>query len=402
MPAPFGLTATGFSRKTLPEILDEIETEEKARIDSRLNVQPEEPIGQLNGILASKFSELWELAEAVNAGRFPDSASGFQQDQVASITGTLRGPATKGTVTLSITVTAPTTIPAGSFVQVLGDDGNRWVTLVDLVFAAPDTDTVAAEAELAGVFVANTATITVIVTPVAGWTLVTNPAPAIPGADIDTDAQLRIRRELELARAGSATIDAIRTDVDDVDGTTSVTVFHNPTNAVDADGLPPHTAEALVIGGTDQDIRDALLATVAAGIDTFGTTTGTATDSQGNVHTVRFSRPVEIDILVEIDITIDAQDYPATGDDLVADAIAGYVNGLPVGNDVFLTQVSAAALRDTTDILIAGIINVSAVRIGSVAPAVAPVAVDYTILARQLARMSASTNVTVVTTPGSP
>ena len=398
----FGLTSTGFNRKPLETILEEIEDDEKARIDSRLNVQPEEPIGQVNGILSSKLSELWELAEAVNAGRFPDSASGFQLGQVSSITGTLRDPATKGTVPLTLTATGPTTIPVGSVVQVDGDDGNRWVPLAEVVFVGAGSQGVGGEAQLAGVFVANSATITVIVTPVAGWSAVTNAAPAVPGEDIDTDAQLRIRREDELARAGSATVDAIRTDVLDVEDVTSVTVFHNPTNITDNDGLPPHTVEALVIGGTDQDVRDGLLATVAAGIDTFGTTVGTATDSQGNVHTVRFSRPVEIDILVEVDITIDAQAYPAGGDLLVQDAIAAYINGLPVGNDVFLTQVSAAALRDTTGALIAGIINVSATRIGSVSPAVAPVAADYTILSRELATMSASTNVTVVTTPGSP
>jgi uncharacterized phage protein gp47/JayE len=397
MPAPYGLTATGFSRKTLQEVLDEIESEEKARIDSRLNTQPEEPIGQLNGIFASKLSELWELAEAVNAGRFPDGASGFQLDEVASITGTLRGPATKGTVTLDLTASAPTTVPAGAIAQVLGDDANRWVTLEDVVFAAPGTLSVEAEAEVAGVFIANPTTITVIVTPVAGWTDVTNPASATPGTDIDTDAQLRIRRENELARAGSATVDAIRTDVLDVEDVTSVTIFHNPTNFVDGDGLPPGTVEALVIGGIDQDVRDALLATVAAGVDTFGTTVGTAADSQGKLHTVRFTRPVEIDILVEIDLTIDAQEYPAGGDALVQAAVESYINSLPVGFDVFQSQVSGAGI-DAAD----GILNVTAVRIGSVSPAVAPVASDYTITARQLATMSAAANVTVATTPGSP
>ncbi len=397
MPAPFGLTPTGFSRKTLEEIVQELSDDEKAQIDARLNTQPEEPIGQLNGIIGSKLAELWELAEAVNAGRFPATATGFQLDQTSSITGTLRGPATKGTVTLTVTATAPTTIPAGSVVQVLGDDSNRWVTLADAVFAAPGSTSVEAEAEVAGTFIANPGTITVIVTPVAGWDSVTNPASATPGAEIDTDAQLRIRRENELSRAGSATVDAIRTDVLDVEDVTSVTVFHNPTSFVDANGLPPKTVEVLVIGGADQDIRDAILATVAAGIDTFGTTVGTATDSQGGVHTVRFSRPVEIDILVEIDLSIDAQAYPSGGDALVQAAIESYTNGLPVGNDVFLAQVSAAGIDAA-----AGIINVTAVRIGSVSPAIAPVASDYTITARQLATMSAAANVTVATTPGSP
>lgn len=397
MTAPFGLTPTGFNRKSLRELLDEIEEDEKLRIDSRLNVQPEEPIGQLNGIIASKLSELWELAEAVNAGRFPDTATGFQLDQVASLTGTLRGPATKGTITLECTVSAPTTIPAGSVAQVLGDDSNRWVTTADLVFAAPGTASVEAEAQVAGTFVANSSTVTVIVTPVAGWTAVTNPAPAIPGDEIDTDAQLRIRRAQQLAIAGSATVNAIRADLLQVEDVDSVSIFHNPTDDFDADGLPPHSVEALVLGGTDAAVALALFETIAAGIETVGTTLEVVVDSQGFSHNIRFSRPTTIDILIEIDLTIDAQAYPAGGDTLVQDAIASYINGLPVGNDVFLSQINGPAIESA-----AGIINVSAIRIGSVAPVVAPVASDYTITTRELATMSASTNVTVATTPGSP
>lgn len=392
-----GLTATGFERKTLEELLDELSTEAKTRIDSRLNTQPEEPIGQLFGIFASKLAELWELAEAVNAGRFPATASGFQLDQVASITGTLRDPATKGTVSLDLTASGPTTIPAGSIAQVLGDDDNRWVTLEDVVFVGAGTQSVEAEAEVAGTIVANSSTITVIVTPVAGWTAVTNPAPAIPGTEIDTDAELRTRREDELAIAGSATVDAIRADLLQVEDVTSVTVFDNRTNVVDSDGLPPHSVEALVLGGTDADVAAALFATIAAGIETFGTTTENVTDSQGFVHAISFTRPTEIDLLVEVDLLILASEYPAGGDDLVADAIASYVNSLAVGYDGFQSQISGVAIDAAS-----GILSVTAVRIGSVSPAIAPVASDYTILARQLATMSASTNVTVATTPGSP
>lgn len=392
-----GLTATGFERKTLEEILDELSSEAKTRIDSRLNTQPEEPIGQLFGIFASKLSELWELAEAVNAGRFPSTASGFQLDQVASITGTLRDPATKGTVSLDVTASGPTTIPAGSIAQVLGDDENRWVTLEDVVFVGAGTQSVEAEAEVAGTIVANSSTITVIVTPVAGWTAVTNPAPAIPGTEIDTDAELRTRREDELAIAGSATVDAIRADLLQVEDVTSVTVFDNRTNVVDSDGLPPHSVEALVLGGTDADVAAALFATIAAGIETFGTTTENVTDSQGFVHAISFTRPTEIDLLVEVDLLILASAYPAGGDDLVKDAIASYVNSLAVGYDGFQSQISGVAIDAAS-----GILSVTAVRIGSVSPAIAPVASDYTILARQLATMSASTNVTVATTPGSP
>jgi len=391
----YGLTATGFNRKPLSTIVDELEAGEKALISTTLNTQPTEPFGLLNGIFASKLSELWELAEAINAGRFPLSSEGFQLDGVTSITGTRRADATKGRVTLTLTATSACVVPKNSIVQVVGDASNRWKTLADVTFVGAGSQDVLADAEIAGVYVANTGTITVIVTAVAGWSAVTNAAPAVPGTEIDTDPQLRIRREQELAIAGSGTVNAIRADLLQVAGVTGATVFDNPTNAVDEDGLPPHSVEALVLGGTDADVAAALFETLGAGKGTVGGVTEIVTDSQGMAHYISFSRPTSIDMLVEIDLIVDSQTYPANGDDLVADAVAAFILALPVGNDVFLAKLHKPV--DT----VAGIINISNIRIGSVAPAVAPVAIDYLITARQLATMTASTNVSVVSTPGS-
>lgn len=392
----FGVTPAGFVRKTLEDILSEIESDERVKIDAGLDVQPETPIGQLNGIFAAKLAEVWEQMEAINANQYPDSASDFGLVGVASLTGTFPAAATKGTVVLKLTLGAAVTVPAGSVAAVFGDPTNRWVTTVAVTSVLAGVFTVAAEAELAGNISAAAATITLIVTPVAGWTLVTNDADAIEGTEIDTDAQLRIRREQELSLAGSTTINAIRADLLQVEDVTSVTVFHNPTDFTDANGLPPHTVEALVLGGTNQAVADALFDTVAGGIDTFGGFEVTVIATQGTSHLLRFSRPTAIDILVEIDLDI-STDYPATGDAAVADAIKLYVDGLPVGNDVFLSQINGPAIGAAE-----GIIDVTAIRIGSVLPAVAPVAVDYTIEARELAEMTLSANVTVTTSPGSP
>jgi len=41
----YGLTATGFNRKPLSTIVDELEAGEKALISTTLNTQPTEPFG---------------------------------------------------------------------------------------------------------------------------------------------------------------------------------------------------------------------------------------------------------------------------------------------------------------------------------------------------------------------
>ena len=355
-----GLTSTGFKRKTVEEILAEIEADERSLLGPNLNTEAETPIGQFNGIFASKLGEIWELAEAVNSNQFPDTATGFGLDGVSSITGTFRNAATKGTVTLKLTLGVAITVPAGSIAAVSGDPTNRWVTLTDVTSVGAGDFTVEAEAEVAGNVVANATTITVIVTPISGWTAVTNDADANPGNEIDTDAQLRLRRETELALAGSGTIPAIRADLLQVADVTSVTVFNNPTDFTDANGLPPHSVEALVLGGTDAAVASALFETVGGGIKTFGTITVIVVDDQGFSQSMSFSRPTGIEIFLEIDLLVDAAEYPANGDALVKTAVAAFGTATyDVGDDVVLSKLNFAICSVT------GITDITEIRVGT-------------------------------------
>lgn len=389
----FGLTITGFNRKTIQDILDEIEASELSIIDPEMDVSSETPIGQLNGIIAAKLGEVWELAEAVNANQYPDTASDAGLDGVASITGSFRRGATEGTVSLDLSLNAGVTVPAGSIAEVAGDSTNRWVTLADAVNSSggPAVVPVEAEAEVAGNVVANAGTITVISTPVAGWTAVTNPLDADPGDDIDTDTQLRLRREQELSRAGSATVNAIRADLLAVTDVDSVTVLDNPTDVVDGNGLRPHSVEAIVLGGTDADVAAGLFDTVAGGIRTEGSTTETVEDDQGFSHSISFSRPTEVEIWLEIDIDIDADEYPATGDDLVKAAVAAFGDAnYDVGDDVVLSKLNVPICT------VAGITDITEIRVGRAASPISTS--NESIGARELARLDTS-RILVTTTP---
>ncbi len=388
----FGLLPTGFVRKTTADILDELRTAQLEEIDPELNTQPETPIGQLNGIFAAKLNELWELAAAVYSAQNPDTASDFSLDGVSALTGTNRAPATKGTVTLTVNID-PGTLPAGSIAEVDGDPTNRWVTTEDVTNGgggAADFD-VEAEAENAGNIAANAGTITKISTPVIGWNTVTNALDADPGTEIDTDAQLRVRREAELSQAGTGTLPAIRADLLGVDDVEAVSVFHNPTD-YQVGNLPPHSVEAVVLGGDDQDILDQLFESVGAGIQTYGTTTGTVNDGQGNTLDFAFSRPTDVDIWLEIDINVNTNDYPADGDTLIETAVKAYGDAnYRMGDDVVLSL-----LYCPINSAVAGIEDITEIRVGDSSPPVSTS--NWPIGPRELARLD-TTRITVTATP---
>jgi uncharacterized phage protein gp47/JayE len=351
----FGLLTTGFVPKPLETIRAEINQAFWDTFGNSLDLSDGTPLGKLIGIIAERLATQWEIAEAVNASQDPDTATGARLDSICALTGTIRKAAKSSTATLTLTGTDATSILAGNQAsnQVSGE---RFNTLADAVLVAltawapttayvigdrvsnggnsyqctvagtsagsggPTTEDVAivdntvtwtflgngtaavdvnAESANTGPIVGAARDINTIETPVSGWDSVINVLDATLGSDLETDEDLRARRETELTSGGS-TVDAVRAALLAVTDATSVTNFWNHTDTTDADGVPPHSVEALIQGGADQDIFDALLASVAGGIGTHGSTSGTATDSEGTDHTMKFSRPTEINIYVDM------------------------------------------------------------------------------------------------------
>jgi len=200
----------------------------------------------------------------------------------------------------------------------------------------PKSDLIELTSEDTGPIAAPAGSLTEIETPVSGLTSFTNENDAELGRDIETDQEAKLRRVQELQIAGAATPDAIRSDLLSVDNVTAVVVFENDTDITDLDGRPPHSIDVVVQGGDEQDIAETLWDTRSAGIETIGDITKTIVDSQGFNQTVKFSRPVEVDIYITINVTTNSQ-YPTNGDDLIKQAIINnYESTLNVGDNLIV------------------------------------------------------------------
>ena len=172
-----------------------------------------------------------------------------------------------------------------------------------------------------------------IQTPISGWISVNNSSPALTGRNLEIDDELRARRARSLKLAGAGTLDAIRARIMNIEGVTAATVSENSTNAT-VGGLPPHSFESLVLGGTNQLIANAIWGSKPAGIATYGNVTNTIIDKAGKNHTVYFSRPVKLYIYVNVALTKDVSLYPLDGDSVIKAAIVKQIMNLEVGEDV--------------------------------------------------------------------
>lgn len=257
--------------------------------------------------------------------------------------------------------------------------------------AAGDTT---ATATTSGIVPAAAYDLSVIVNSILGWSSVTNLEDAVVGREIATDAELRLLREQELAAGGSSPINALRAELLQVPGTIAVSIFENVTDFTDADGLPPHSIEAIVRGPSptsaayDQSIFDALLAGVAAGIKTASATlattvVGTAVDDQGTSHTMTFSRPTEVPIAIILDVVKDPDEYPADGDAQIKAAIVAWGDAQSTGRDAVASRIIAQAFQ------VPGVLDVTSCKI-AVSPAVPTVSTTIAITPRQLATYDTS------------
>jgi uncharacterized phage protein gp47/JayE len=352
----YGISSTGLEIKRLADIKTELETSFKTQFGTAHNIDSRSPSGQLIGILAEREALLWELIEQLYNAQYPDSAEGIPLDNVVSITGTIRKPATKSTAVITIFGTLGTVIPAGSIVSVQGNSTARFVldTQVTIAAGSPNQINGNFTAETAGALQALSGTLTVIDTPISGWTTCTNALDAVVGQNEETDSELKIRRIQELSLAGKSTFEAIKSSLSAIDNVNAVVLFTNNSNIVDGEGRAPHTIDAVVEGGINQDIAQTLFDTIGAGLETIGDITVNITDSQNFTHPIKFSRPDEIEIWIEIDLTTDAT-FPVDGVTQVRNAILAYGLNLLIGEDVIVypkLMSSFSSIIGITDVAI--------------------------------------------------
>lgn len=186
-----------------------------------------------------------------------------------------------------------------------------------------------------GPILANAGTLNTIVTPISGLNGVLNVIDAVVGRDVETDNAYRARRAVTLQVAGAGTVEAIRSRLLALLGVTAVIVFENTTNIPDLDGRPPHSFEAIVQGGDTTAIANLLWQIKPAGIATDGSIPIVITDSQGQVHTIRFSRPTDLNIYVHLILTVDTN-FPLNGDAAATQAIVTSGNALGIGTEVIV------------------------------------------------------------------
>ena len=189
-------------------------------------------------------------------------------------------------------------------------------------------------------------TLAVIVTPVSGIKSILNPQDAQAGRATESDDALRVRYFASLGIAGKSTLEGIRASLlQNVPGVTAVSMQENIYGDT-LNGMPPNSIKAVVVGGLDQDIREMLWITKAGGIQTVGNTSGLVVDSQGDNHTVCFSRPVTVYLWLKVNaIRYGEEQLPAGVVEMIQAEMVSVAATQTMGKDVITQRYASRVVN---------------------------------------------------------
>jgi len=374
-----GLTPTGFVPKTTEDVRGENVAQILADVDATLDLSDAEPMGQVVGIEAGSDAELWELVTAIYDGLDPDNAEGDQLDAVGALRGIPRKGEAKSFVLVDCTLAVGTYAIGALKVNATGSDV-VWSNVAQVTSPGGVVTGVRFEPPTPGPIAANAGTLTVITTPVSGFTVATNPLDAEPGRLVEIDPAYRLRQAQEIADQGASSLPAIRAKLLKVPGVQSVRLRENTTLAT-VDGLPGKSFECIIWDGVAMSADNAAIVAAIwgdkpSGMKAYGATSVNVTDEDGDVHAIGFTRAVQKTVFLAYTITVDPELYPSDGDDQVkaAAVAAGELYAQKPGDDVIALRLKYAPFA------VAGVLDVTLFTldfVASPAPSVnLPTAID--------------------------
>lgn len=338
----YGVTPDGFKIKRLEDILAEKRQKYKDKLGENFDVSDSTFAGHQISISAEREAKIWEMAQATYYSQYRATSQGASLDNVVALTGNSRDGSSNSKVASGVARGQNLTpVPVGTIISVQGNSLSKFITmspgLIDIVDGATfKSGYITLQAIEDGPIQANAGTLNVIETPVVGMDSFTNELDAEIGKEIEEDPELKKRVDQQLQVAGSATIEAINSELNGKEYIEKAIVFQNKYSIPDLDGRPPHSLDIVVLGGDEEQVADDIFKVIGGGIETIGDITKNVIDSQGFAQEIKFSRPEEIDIWVEIDLTIDPSLFPSDGANQVAALVLAYGNLQTVGQKIII------------------------------------------------------------------
>lgn len=359
-----GFDSTGYSAPSIVELQTNMSASAKEFFGVLFDTSADSSAGHFIGVtsieIAKVFEDLLELYTNLN----PATAEGRMLENLALLGGLIRKNKAFTTGIVTFYGTNGTVIPEGTVLSVSEDVTRKFVTRYEVTIPPSGEVRVRVIAQKAGAIYAPAGTLTELDDIIAGVDSVTNIKDLDTGTDtVETDAQLRARRNNTITVGGNGTPASIRASLEQIDGVTSVRVINNDTFFWQTRGIsewrrPPKSIECVVEGGDELDIIETIALTKSASTESFGMTTASYQDITGNLHQIRYTRPELVDITVSVVYKVYSEEvFPTDGEqrivsEILAFAEQEYILGKDVIRDRLYTPIFKVAGISNVTVLI--------------------------------------------------
>jgi uncharacterized phage protein gp47/JayE len=298
---------------------------------------------QVVAIISEQIAKVENIAKVAFDQRNPLTAVGVALSALVQLNAILRKPGAGTIIPITVTGRTNTVIPLGSLIST-ADGAYQFAIYENVVIPQSGAVSLYAYCTTFGPIDPEPGTVVVMSTPVSGWDSVTNGETISKGTAEETDAELRRRQQESTNNTAYRHIEAIRAAVLDIPGVTFCRAYQNSTLVTDSCGIPGKDVAIVVVGGNDRDIASAMFYEFGISQLGYGNRTEIFYDDQMIAYPISFSRPIEreISVLVQLEIVVDEgiQIFPSNGPDLIKAAILEFaVNGHtpcePIGNTGF-------------------------------------------------------------------
>lgn len=267
------------------------------------------PDGQLLQIMVQATLDIEDLLTQIYTSFDPNEAVGVQLDARCAINGVQRQAGTFTVQNVTVTVSQALTLfgldqTAQTPFTVSDNAGNQYQLITTYNALGAGSPSLAFQCTVAGPIQSAPNTIVNQVTVVVGVSSVNNPTSFTTlGISQETDQALRLRRMKSVQQPAQGYFNSLFAALSNVVGVTSVFLYENLGMATDSHGVPGHSIWAIVQGGSNTDVANAIYFKRNAGCGMKGSVGVNITQLGGSVITIFFDRVTAQTLFVQFTAT---------------------------------------------------------------------------------------------------
>lgn len=307
---PIQYDSNGIITQNLSEILDERENALKLVMGEDFVIDKTTPIGNMeladaNNELAIQELIAWLIPNMLNA----QTASGYFLDCICEKNRIYRKEPEQTTLKLIVHGDAGVEFLAEDIS--VSEEGTYTYYNLNEDIIIGDNGTTVAEfiCNDYGEYAPTSTSKFIIQTPLNGLKDVTidyENANIVIGRLVETDEQLRRRREYSVQQTSTSTLASIKANLYSLDGVLHATYFENDTEETNELGIPMKSFEFIVDGGDENNITDIIFTNKTAGTRAYGETIINKMDSEGNIYAIGFTKAEPVNIGIDIKVQTNA------------------------------------------------------------------------------------------------